>query len=65
MLTVPWYFVRGSNNGNNLWSVTSFNTRLQLAESYEAINNTNSSTQMLFVSCPRGRVREWDGGMEQ
>lgn len=51
---VPWYFVRGSNN--NIWSVTSFNSRLQLQESYEAINNQNTNPQMLFISCPNWGV---------
>ena len=38
------------------------NSRLQVAESYEAINNTNSSTQMLFVSCPNWGVNPSDYG---
>ena len=50
---VPYYFVRGSNN--NVWSATSFNSRLQLQESYEAINNQIG--QMLFVSCPNWGVQ--------
>ena len=57
---VPWYFVRSPSN--NVWSVTSVNSRLQVAESYEAINNTNSSTQMLFVSCPDWGVNPSDYG---
>ena len=38
------------------------NSRLQVAESYEAVNNTNSSTQMLFVSCPDWGVNPSDYG---
>jgi len=52
---VPWYLVRGSNN--NVWSVSSFNARLQLQESYESINNQNTNPQMLFVSCPNWGVQ--------
>ncbi len=59
----PWYFVRGSNN--NIWSVASYNSRLQLQESYEAISDgrdTPTSTNyypklMLFVSCPNWGVQ--------
>jgi hypothetical protein len=42
-----YYYVRG----NNIWHAASYNNRLQQTESYEAINNSNSATQMLFVSC--------------
>ena len=42
--------------------MTSVNSRLQVAESYEAVNNTNSSTQMLFVSCPDWGVNPSDYG---
>ncbi len=59
----PWHFVRGSNN--NIWSVASYNSRLQLQESYEAISDgrdTPTSTNydpklMLFVSCPNWGVQ--------
>src|SRR3982751_6605740 len=44
----PYYY----SYGNGLTHAASFNARLQPTESYDALNNTNSSSQMLFVSCP-------------
>ena len=38
------------SRGNSVSHAASYNSRLQETESYEAINN--SSSQMLFVSCP-------------
>ncbi len=38
------------NRGNNVTHAVSYNKRLQQSESYDALNNSTSS--MLFVSCP-------------
>ena len=49
-------FVRGSN----LWYAAGYNDRLQLSESYEAINNNNSN--ILQVSCLNWGVQPNFGG---
>ncbi len=46
--STPWYFVRG----NTVWHVNAINSRMQVPEIYEAVNNSNTLGTMLFVSCP-------------
>jgi hypothetical protein len=36
---------------NGVWHAEGFNNRLQAAETYEAVNNTNSPASMLSYSC--------------
>jgi RHS repeat-associated protein len=51
-----YYYARGGNSDptKNLWSVVSYNNRLQQTESYEALNN--SANAFLMVSCPNWGV---------
>ncbi len=47
----PWAFCRGSAS-SSLCHAASLNGRLQVVESYEAINNQDGPTSMLFLPCP-------------
>ncbi len=38
--------------GNTVWHVNAINSRMQVPEIYEAVNNSNTLGTMLFVSCP-------------
>ncbi len=38
--------------GKTVWHVNAINNRMQVPEIYEAVNNSNTLSTMLFVSCP-------------